>query len=202
MFDPIKRKTKLLGDPWCSSHTGPGYWNTKADPAWWINKIVDDLAWVTGFTRFYNWAEARLSWKINGRFVCPEHAAMGDRFNVFGNKHDWWRWTGKDRTCSYCGSCHPEDFEKFLKRVVDDPDIHVTVSMADGCHKVYLNRPGVINASCGAIKFYGYHAPRDEKGQVTQAHYDLLKPALQVSREKFNKQTQQYWDRMKKEAGE
>jgi hypothetical protein len=186
MFTPIKKKTKWLGDPWTSSHCGRGYWAIKADPAWWINRLVDDIAWNTGFTQFYQWVDMQISWKLHGKFVCPQRSGG---ISVFGYEHDWWRFEANgERACSYCGSCNPTDFEKFLRRVVEDTDIHVTVSMADGCHKVYMSRPNHMNASFGPIKFYGVHAPRDEKGQVAQAHYDLLKPALRVSREKFEKQ--------------
>jgi len=182
MFTPIKRKSKLLGTPWCSSHYGRRWWHVKADPAWWINTIADNLAWYTGFTHLYNALEARWSWWRDGDLKCPEN--YKDK-NIFGYTRDWWRRTGGDRTCSYCGSMHPDDFEKFLRRVIWDMDRTVRISLADGGSKVYLSRPGVVNAACGAVKFYGYHAPRGCDGKVSEDHFNLLKDALRVSNEKF-----------------
>lgn len=94
---------------------------------------------------------------------------------------DRWREVGNDRTCSFCGSCHPDDFLAVCKEAAD-PASPTRVSMSDKRYKIYLYREGVSNASDGAIKFYVMHFLSDEA-------FDAAKPeineALKVSRVKF-----------------
>lgn len=82
---------------------------------------------------------------------------------------DTWNVYGADRTCSYCGSWHPDEFLAFVK-TVDGVDGHLDVS--DKKYKIYVRRKGIKNAGEGAIKFYFQHAPKD------QAFYDAVNEAV------------------------
>lgn len=72
-----------------------------------------------------------------------KHEEMLDRWVKFGD----------DRCCSFCGSMHPDDLSAAL-------DLETTkIDVSDKRYKVYVRRPGIINASMGAIKFYNWHLP-------------------------------------------
>lgn len=60
------------------------------------------------------------------------------------------------RTCSYCGSLHPEDFTDIMWRYSQREEGY-DFGMTDKGYKDYGNRPGVQNAGQGGIKFYGNH---------------------------------------------
>ena len=87
--------------------------------------------------------------------------------------------------CSFCGSMHPEDLRKALKRV---DGIAVWVELNDRGDKLYIHRPEVKNASEGAIKFKLLHCHQQallgninaaivlsrQKSEERAAHYDRL----------------------------
>ena len=68
---------------------------------------------------------------------------------------DSWKKFGSDRCCSFCGSAHPDELDVML-------DLETTkIDVSDKRYKIYIRRPGVMNASGGAIKFYTWHLPED-----------------------------------------
>jgi len=71
---------------------------------------------------------------------------------------DYWRIEGKhnDRTCSFCGSLHPEDFLALLKLAISNSEL-CRIERSDKSYKFYIYRPDVKNAGDGAIKFYTHH---------------------------------------------
>ena len=94
---------------------------------------------------------------FRGRQRCPRRGEgwIGQRETT--TLPDTWD-LGPDgnRTCSFCGSIHPEDFEKIrLKSLVD---ARYAIDGTDKSYKVYIRQPGVRNAGEGAIKFYRHHA--------------------------------------------
>jgi hypothetical protein len=97
-----------------------------------------------------------------------------------GNGPDTWD-LGPDgyRTCSYCGSIHPDDLMDVCRKTLADPRYSVTGT--DKGYKFYLRQPGVRNASEGAIKFYTHHVP-ESPSKEDQA---LFAAALRVSNERF-----------------
>lgn len=60
------------------------------------------------------------------------------------------------RTCAHCGSLHPEDFTDILWRYAAREEGYHFERSTKG-YKDYGNRPGVVNAGDGGIKFYGNH---------------------------------------------
>ena len=62
-----------------------------------------------------------------------------------------------DRTCSYCGSLHPDDFLDIMRRYAAG-EAGYSFSLTTKSYKAYASRAGVQNASQGGIKFYGHHA--------------------------------------------
>lgn len=68
----------------------------------------------------------------------------------------WQREPNGDLTCTFCGSLSEDDLAEILAHFADgDPGYHFEPSTKG--YKVYANRPGVMNASEGGIKFYGWH---------------------------------------------
>jgi Cdc6-like AAA superfamily ATPase len=129
--------------------------------------------------------------------TCPS------RINQLGpweNKEglDEWKTVGPDRVCSFCGSLHPEELEPILDQCITDEGVIVTLSPKG--YKVYLRRPGIQNASDGAIKYYMWHA-LSEAGDARRV-LDKLHTALELSREKLSAKggrTRAKWEQM---AGE
>lgn len=85
-----------------------------------------------------------------GYHACPDNAH-------FRHKKDTWD-IGPDgnRTCSYCGSIHYEDFKKIEQKVKDKVPGYA-IEGTDKGYKFYVRQPGVRNAGEGAIKFYSWH---------------------------------------------
>lgn len=93
------------------------------------------------------------------------------------------RWNiGPDgnRTCSYCGSMHFDDLITHCRNVIKDE--RYSIDGTDKAYKLYVNIPGVVNASQGAIKYYRQHSPQE----LTQEQRDLFSEAYRLSRERHN----------------
>lgn len=111
------------------------------------------------------------------RQTCPRRMTEWAAWHRERNM-DWWRRVGRDRVCSFCGSWNPTEFLIFCDDVFQTNAVELRAYLSDRRHKVYCHRPGVDNASEGAIKFYLAHLSRR-----TEAHTRLINYALQVSRE-------------------
>ena len=62
----------------------------------------------------------------------------------------------RNRTCSYCGSIHPDDLDVIIQKARTDARYGIEGTTKG--YKVYIRQPGVRNAGEGAIKFYRQHA--------------------------------------------
>lgn len=82
-----------------------------------------------------------------------------------------------NRTCSWCGSVHPDDFMKICRAALTDPEYDV--SMSDKRYKAYVRVPGVVNASQGAIKFYMHHAPAEPSDEEQRVFAEALRVCRQ-----------------------
>lgn len=170
----IRKTTKYLGDPCVSTSR-----------AYKINDVAEKILWACGATQLARWIWKQYSLRRYGSFVCGcRCGGAGDRMFP---PPDHWRKTGADLECSYCGSWAPKQFRRFCREVVANPDPHVRVELADGCHKVYASRPGVRNARDGAIKFYLAHAPGQlhDANKIDALFLEDLNAALRRSRAKF-----------------
>lgn len=100
----------------------------------------------------------------------------------------WDRGPDGNRTCSYCGSLHPEDFFALVKRAADaGPDCNddvPSISPSDKGYKIYVRQKAVRNAGEGGIKFYTQHLPRP----VPQERHDEYSKAIQVSNVRFEQE--------------
>lgn len=95
-----------------------------------------------------------------------------------------------NRTCSYCGSIHFEDLMKICRKALTDERYGIEGTTKS--YKVYVNQPGVRNASEGAIKFYMHHAAETPN----QDDQKLFAEAARLSNERFAKR----WQREPKAA--
>lgn len=109
----------------------------------------------------------------------------GNRGPVGGWLPDTWD-HGPDgnRTCSYCGSIHPDDLMAICRKTIVDERYGVEGTTKN--YKVYVRQPGVRNAGEGAIKFYMHHAP----SPPSEADQKLFSEALRVTRERFDRRMQ------------
>lgn len=95
---------------------------------------------------------------MSEKFFCGRGPGPDSPFNApFNGEAEWKSQPNGDRTCSYCGSLHPDDFLDIMQRyAAGEEGYHF--GLTDKAYKVYANRSGVQNASHGGIKFYGAHA--------------------------------------------
>jgi hypothetical protein len=138
--------------------------------------------------RTWSWYEPLWVFRLRQRLFCVVgRQRCGRRDGMFArNRNDgalldtWNKGPDGYRTCSHCGSIHPDDLMDVCRKSLTDEryDVH----MSDKRYKAYLRIPGVRNASEGAIKFYMQHAPESP----SKEDQELFKQALNVSRERFN----------------
>jgi hypothetical protein len=136
----------------------------------------------------------------------PEPMTCGRRFDTYvgdvpvhydqgAGKDHWLRFkTNGDRTCSYCGSLHPDDMFRLVKASADAPEDAphgsvVEIEPSDKPYKIYVNQPGVRNAHEGGIKFYTQHLPRNTDGSlaVPPERNEEYKRAVHNSHVRFEK---------------
>jgi hypothetical protein len=143
-----------------SSHTKSGKFTRSYHEPLWLFRLRQ--RWF-GFAGFHRCAERGL--------------AMPDDTNPFPDTWD----IGPDdnRTCSYCGSIHPDDLMEICRKALTDEAYAVEPSTKR--YKVYLRQPGVSNAGEGAIKFYMHHAPANPSNE----DQDLFARAVRKSNERF-----------------
>lgn len=117
-------------------------------------------------SRTRDWHEPLWAYRLRQRlFAFAGRQRCGRRDDAFsfnrddGEAPDTWD-LGPDgnRTCSYCGSIHPDDLMAICEKAITDERYGIEGTVKN--YKVYVRQPGVRNASEGAIKFYRQHAPR------------------------------------------
>jgi len=110
---------------------------------------------------------------------------------------DRWNKVGSDRVCSFCGSMHPEDFERVLDQALVDEK--TTIEQSDKPYKVYIRREGITNASRGAIKYYKQHNYTDQES------IDRITPkfvtAIKASMGRLSAETNQFRETLAKAPG-
>jgi len=111
-------------------------------------------------------------------FTCQDRSISR---GMFGNHRDCWqKQPNGDRTCTYCGSLHEEDFVSILEKyIAGEEGYSFDPSTKD--YKSYAHRPGVKNASQGGIKFYHWHV--DLSHADLQKRQDLYASAVKRFRE-------------------
>ncbi len=131
---------------------------------------------------FLIWIQRQLG--ILDTHTCPRRSEPGQFGHGIENEDYWYR-RKKDRTCSYCGSMHPEDFNQVLLRVITDPAC--TIDISDKPYKIYINRPEVHNSDDGALKYYTQHGIVFWENEVIGGVDRRIHAAVTVSNERFKK---------------
>lgn len=128
------------------------------------------------FRRIKNFKDAR----VRERFFCPVRIGWPKSFIAFLNKDKWIIEVNGDLCCSYCGSCHTEQFLDYCKSVIEN-NLQLKLE--------YINCKEVKNASYGVIKFHEYHL-RDylkyKSKEENDRIIDLVNEAIKVSNKKSN----------------
>lgn len=107
-------------------------------------------------------------------YLCPR------RTSAKSGESDHWQTVGADRVCSYCGSMHPDEFISWCEDAIK-VDSKVSIDSTDKPYKVYIHRPGVSNASEGAIKFYLPHLTAGQRNGGDDGVFFLINAAARVS---------------------
>ncbi|SHG91360.1 hypothetical protein [Bradyrhizobium erythrophlei] len=121
--------------------------------------------------------------RLRQRLFCfAGRQRCGERGEGASTPDTWDLGPDDNRTCSHCGSIHPDDLMEICRKtLVDD---RYGIEGTTKSYKVYVRQPGVRNASEGAIKFYKWHAPESP----TEEDQELFARACRVTRERFDAQ--------------
>lgn len=139
--------------------------------------------------RTYRVYEPAWLWRLRQRVFAfaGNHRCASRDGSIYGRHGDegtpdQWH-TGPDgvRTCSFCGSMHFDDFLDIARKTITDPGY--SVSRAKG-YKFYAQKPGVRNASEGAIKFYTWHLPEHFGPRLPDALADIVFGAAKLTHER------------------
>lgn len=125
--------------------------------------------------------EPRWMFRLRQRLFCEAgRHSCGSRGSVDLTLPDRWH-IGSDgnRTCSYCGSMHPEDLMEICRKTMINADYGVESTTKS--YKVYVRQPGVRNAAEGAIKFYMWHAA----AKPTREDQELFSTAVHLTHKRF-----------------
>lgn len=88
--------------------------------------------------------------------TCPSRMTQVGSWERKEGIDSWTVRPNGDRTCSFCGSLHEDDFVAIIEAYGNgEPGYRFDPSTKG--YKRYANRPGVSNATEGGIKFYGWH---------------------------------------------
>lgn len=132
--------------------------------------------------RTFGFHEPRWLWQLRRRLFC--YAGKAD---CQGSPATWGIGPDDNRTCSHCGSIHPDDLMTICRKTIVDE--RYAVEGTTKSYKVYVRQPGVRNASEGAIKFYMWHAPKEPREQDQQ----LFANAMRVTTERFQAAHPHLW---------
>jgi hypothetical protein len=117
-------------------------------------------------------------------FFCKRGAGPDSPFKPPFNGEAHWRTEANgDRTCSYCGSLHPDDFLDIMQRYAAGEEGY-RFELTTKSYKVYANRAGVRNANDGGIKFYGAHSVEEDDPRRAD-HEAAWTAAVTRSRKEF-----------------
>lgn len=84
-----------------------------------------------------------------------------------------------DRTCSFCGSLHPDEFMAYLEASTD-PESPVWIDQTTKHYKRYVNGTD----RSGVVKFYTWHMP--DQAWVDRAN-ELHRHSVRVSQSKMER---------------
>lgn len=127
-------------------------------------------------------------------FAFAGNHLCGDRQGLLNRSHwpkqDTWN-IGPDgnRTCSFCGSIHFDDFLKIARLAAHDD--RYAIESCDKNYKYYVRQPDVHNAGDGAIKFYTTHLPKVPR----EADVNEINLAIKLSCQRFVRMTQETRER-------
>ncbi len=114
-------------------------------------------------------AEAKAAAEAQGGgFRCPSRDNNPLADSSFPHADHWRTEANGDRTCSFCGSTHPDDAKEAMAAYADTGAGHFSTS--DKSYKVYINRAGVQNAGQGGIKFYTWHTRPEDVDAISDLY--------------------------------
>ncbi len=165
LYFPGDGKRPQLNPISSSSHSKSGKRTRRIDEPGWLFRLRQRLFCADSRQRCARRADNPMASQMYG-----DDLPLPDTWNI-----------GPDgnRTCSYCGSAHPDDLMKICRSALADD--RYGVDATDKSYKVYLRQPGVRNASEGAIKFYMHHAP----SSPSKADQELFATAIRRTSERY-----------------
>lgn len=123
-----------------------------------------------------------------GNHRCPERGEFGQFQQRDGdnrkNPDQWHIHPDGNRGCSFCGSMHFDDFKAAVKQCIETNGEAYSIEGTTKSYKMYVKKPGVINAGYGVIKFYMHHA---DMSKVTDKDNEMLAEAQRISNGRYQK---------------
>lgn len=115
-------------------------------------------------------------------FLCGRRTGLSDRV-MEGLPDCWQKMPNGDKVCLHCGSLSENDLFDIIEHYLAG-DEGYRFETTDKGYKVYAQRPGVMNADDGGIKFYGHHA--DKTHPDFKKRTEMFERAVKKSNEDFN----------------
>lgn len=132
-------------------------------------------------------------------FLCGRRSPGLSDHVMEGMPDCWEKMPNGDKVCLHCGSLSEADLFDIIEHYLAG-DEGYRFETTDKGYKVYAQRPGVINASNGGIKFYGHHADKTHPDFAKRTA--MFERAVQVSNERFRAMIDRQRDQFKKPAAE
>jgi len=111
--------------------------------------------------------------KIEEHHLCPSRPGT-PKAPGYPETDTWRVLPNGDRTCSFCGSLHPDDWLRLMGEA-KDPESRTLIDKSNKGYKFYVHQAGVQNALEGGIKFYNWHIPSaDWAAQANAMHQEVM----------------------------
>lgn len=131
------------------------------------------------------WLKKIFSKKLQ-RHTCPDRLQSFGPWQKKENEDTWNIEPNGDRTCSFCGSLHFDDFEKCVDLCLRDVSkCRIEKAMGKN-YKIYVTRPEIKNAGEGGIKFYTWHCNEKNQEYLDEFNDKKYLPSCEKSRDYFN----------------
>ncbi len=161
-----------------------GHWWPQLDPTGSASHGANGKRTFTWHEPLWLFSLRQRLFAFAGRHRCGRRSAFTDRefpgrYQGDPTPDTWDMGPDGNRTCSCCGSVHPDDLMEICRKTLVDE--RYGIEGTDKAYKVYVRQPGVRNAGDGAIKFYMCHAPE----KPTQEEQDLFSKAQRLTLERF-----------------
>lgn len=108
-------------------------------------------------SRCYHFYMKKKAWIKKEQFTCPRNIQTTPHRSRGSN---YWYYQQDDRFCSFCGSMHPEDFDRVIEEAIDPKNETRIVFIDEGGNgKFQIMRPWRPDIHRDSLKYHTWHWP-------------------------------------------